>query len=92
MHENEDEFIYVLEGELILHENDGETLLKRGDAAGFKAGSGNAHCLSNRTAVSYTHLDVYKRQRCGPRDPVFLAGDFLRIGVNKCLTPRMNDE
>src|SRR5215510_5916468 len=44
-HEQEDEFIYVLDGELVLHENDGETVLRRGDAAGFKAGSGVAHCL-----------------------------------------------
>ena len=48
-HEQEDEFIYMLEGELVLCENDGETVLKAGDAAGFKAGSGVAHCLVNRT-------------------------------------------
>ena len=41
-HEQEDEFIYMLEGELVLIENDGETVLKPGDAAGFKAGSGIA--------------------------------------------------
>ncbi len=45
----EDEFIYVLEGELVLAENDGETVLRAGDAAGFKAGSGIAHCLINRS-------------------------------------------
>jgi len=38
-HEQEDEFIYILEGELVLQENDGETVLKAGDAAGFKAGT-----------------------------------------------------
>src|SRR5262249_57458 len=38
-HEQEDEFIYMLEGELILRENEGETVLRPGDAAGFKAGS-----------------------------------------------------
>src|SRR3984893_17645702 len=48
-HEQEDEFIYMLEGELVLAENDGETLLKPGDAAGFKAGSSNGHCLINRS-------------------------------------------
>ena len=31
-HEQEDEFIYMLEGELVLQENDGETVLGRGDA------------------------------------------------------------
>jgi len=48
-HENEDEFIYVLEGELILIEDDGETLLRAGDAAGFKAGVPNGHHLVNNS-------------------------------------------
>src|SRR5437773_5608075 len=48
-HETEDEFIYMLEGELVLWENGGETVLKPGDAAGFAANSGNAHCLVNRS-------------------------------------------
>ncbi len=48
-HEQEDEFIYMLEGELVLAENDGEIVLKAGDAAGFKAGSGIAHQLINRS-------------------------------------------
>src|SRR5579862_2469734 len=38
-HEKEDELIYVLEGEVVLIEDGGETLLKAGDAAGFKANS-----------------------------------------------------
>ena len=62
-HENEDEFIYVLEGELILHENDGETLLGPGDAAGFKAGSGIAHCLINRTGRDAVYLEVGTRAK-----------------------------
>ena len=37
-HENEDEFVYVLEGEVVLCEDNGETVLKPGDAAGWKAG------------------------------------------------------
>ena len=36
-HENEDEFIFMVEGELVLKENDGEVVLKAGDCAGFKA-------------------------------------------------------
>ena len=42
-HEKEDEFVYVLEGELVLIEDDGETVLKPGDAAGLKAGSRQRH-------------------------------------------------
>jgi uncharacterized cupin superfamily protein len=63
VHENEDEIIYVLEGELILHENDGETVLKPGDAAGFKAGSGIAHCLINRTGRDAVYLEVGTRAK-----------------------------
>ena len=44
-HGEEDEFIYILEGELVLIEDDGETVLKPGDAAGWKANSPNGHTL-----------------------------------------------
>ena len=36
-HEKEDEFVYMLEGECVLVEDDGETILKAGDCAGLKA-------------------------------------------------------
>jgi uncharacterized cupin superfamily protein len=62
-HEHEDEFIYIIDGELVLHENDGETVLKAGDAAGFKAGSGVAHCLINRTARDAVYLEVGTRAK-----------------------------
>src|SRR3954463_1447366 len=55
-HEQEDEFIYMLEGELVLQENDGETVLGPGDAAGFKAGSGVGHCLANRSGRDAAYL------------------------------------
>jgi uncharacterized cupin superfamily protein len=62
-HEQEDEFIYVLEGELVLQENDGETILKTGDCAGFKAGSGVAHCLINGTDHDAVYLEVGTRAK-----------------------------
>jgi uncharacterized cupin superfamily protein len=62
-HEQEDEFIYMLDGELVLIENDGETVLRPGDAAGFKAGSGIAHCLVNRTARDAVYLEVGTRAK-----------------------------
>src|ERR1700749_1319375 len=40
-HENEDELVYVLEGEVVLREDEGETVLKAGDAAAWKAGVAN---------------------------------------------------
>ena len=60
-HEQEDEFIYMLEGELVLAENDGETVLKAGDAAGFKAGSGIAHKLINRSDRDAVYFEVGTR-------------------------------
>ena len=62
-HEQEDEFIYMLEGELVLKENDGETVLKPGDCAGFKAASGIAHCLINRTDRDAVYLEVGTRAK-----------------------------
>ena len=62
-HEQEDEFIYMIEGELVLKENDGESVLKAGDCAGFKAGSGIAHCLINRTDRDAVYLEVGTRAK-----------------------------
>ena len=47
-HEAEDEFIIVLSGEVVLREEDGETVLRAGDCAGFKAGVANGHAIENR--------------------------------------------
>jgi uncharacterized cupin superfamily protein len=60
-HAHEDEFVYVLEGELTLVEDDGETVLKPGDAAGWKAGVPNGHCLINRTARDAVFLEIGSR-------------------------------
>ncbi|MEJ8570981.1 cupin domain-containing protein [Microbaculum marinum] len=60
-HENEDEFVYVLEGELVLVEDDGETVLKPGDAAAFKAGVANGHHLVNRSDRDALILEVGTR-------------------------------
>lgn len=48
-HSSEDEFAYVLEGNLTLHENDGEHALGPGDAVAWPAGVENAHTLENRS-------------------------------------------
>jgi uncharacterized cupin superfamily protein len=60
-HENEDEFVYVLEGELVLIEDEGETLLRPGDAAGFKAGVPNGHHLVNKTQRDAVYLEIGTR-------------------------------
>lgn len=60
-HMSEDEFVYVLEGEVTLCEDGGETVLKAGDAVGFKANVANGHCLVNRSNADVVVLEVGSR-------------------------------
>jgi uncharacterized cupin superfamily protein len=60
-HANEDELVYVLEGEVVLCEDGGETLLKPGDAAAWQAGVANGHCLINRSERDAIFLEVGSR-------------------------------
>ena len=62
-HEQEDELVYVLQGEVVLVEDGGETVLKPGDAAGFKAHVANGHQLVNRTAQDVLYLEIGTRSR-----------------------------
>src|SRR5262249_30924360 len=62
-HEREDEFIWVLEGEVVLVDDAGEQVLRAGDCAGFPAGERNGHHLQNRAARDAILLTV------GTRDP-----------------------
>ncbi|HEX5162265.1 MAG TPA: cupin domain-containing protein [Steroidobacteraceae bacterium] len=61
-HSHEDEFVFVLEGELVLVEDEGETPLRAGDCAAFPKNSGNGHHLVNRSAVTAVYLEVGSRQ------------------------------
>ncbi len=60
-HSHEDEFIYVLSGELILNTNAGEQRLKAGMAAGFPAGEADGHQLINRSHQPAIYLEVGTR-------------------------------
>ena len=62
-HENEDEFVYVLEGELVLIDDGGETVLKPGDAAGFKASVRNGHHLVNKSTRDAVYLEIGTRSK-----------------------------
>jgi uncharacterized cupin superfamily protein len=62
-HEMEDEFVYIVEGEVVLCENDSETVLRPGDAAGWKAGVANGHCLINRSARDAVYLEIGARAK-----------------------------
>ena len=63
-HETEDELVYVLEGEVVLIEDE-ESVLRVGDAAAWKAGVAVAHCLENRSAQPATVLMVGTRAASG---------------------------
>ena len=60
-HDNEDEFVFVLEGEITLIDDAGEHLLKPGMCAGFKAGVANGHHLVNKTKTPVTYLEIGTR-------------------------------
>src|SRR5512143_1479162 len=60
-HSHEDEFVYVLEGELTLVEDGGETVLRAGDCAAFPKGSGDGHHMINRSGVMAVYLEVGSR-------------------------------
>ena len=60
-HEKEDELVYVLQGEVVLCEDSGEIVLKPGDAAAWKAGVENGHCLINRSGRDAVFIEVGTR-------------------------------
>ncbi|MFN0191228.1 MAG: cupin domain-containing protein [Aestuariivirga sp.] len=60
-HEKEDEFIYVLDGELTLVDDHGEHPLTPGMCAGFKAGVPNGHKLVNTSKSPATYLELGTR-------------------------------
>jgi uncharacterized cupin superfamily protein len=63
-HAASDEFIYVLSGEVTLVSDAGAEVLRAGDAAGFKAGEPDGHCLQNRSDRVAEVLEI------GTRAPV----------------------
>lgn len=60
-HSHEDEFVYVLEGELTLVTDAGEEVLTPGMVAGFKAGVQNGHHMINRSEAWAVYLEVGSR-------------------------------
>ena len=77
-HSAEDEFVYVLEGELTLIEDGGETILRAGDCAAFPKGSGNGHHFINRSDATAVYLEVGARS---PTD-VTICSDIDMISSN----------
>jgi uncharacterized cupin superfamily protein len=73
-HVAEDEFVYVIEGEVVLVTDSGEEILKVGDCAGFKAGVKDGHHLQNRSSRDAVVLEV------GSRKPLD-AGEYSDIDM-----------
>ncbi|MEO7179073.1 MAG: cupin domain-containing protein [Allosphingosinicella sp.] len=57
-HEEEDEFVVMLEGEAVLEEDGGETMLRAGDCAAFPKGVANGHRLVNRSKAPCAFIAV----------------------------------
>ena len=74
-HASEDEFVWVLEGEVVLVEDGEETVLRAGDCAGFKAGVPNGHKVENRSGRDAVLLEV------GTRSPTTDACDYPDIDM-----------
>jgi uncharacterized cupin superfamily protein len=79
-HSRQDEFIYILEGRPTLVTNAGETALAPGMCAGFKAGSGDAHHLVNRTEEYVLYLEVGDRT---PGDSAIYPDDDIQLIANE---------
>ena len=60
-HTHEDEFVYVLEGEVVLRTEAGEQVLTPGMCAGFPAGSTDGHQLVNRGNRPAVYLELSNR-------------------------------
>ena len=74
-HTTEDEFVWVVEGEVVLVTDEGEEVLRPGDCAGFKAGVANGHHIQNRSAVEAVLLEI------GTRDPENDGCDYPDIDM-----------
>jgi uncharacterized cupin superfamily protein len=60
-HSAEDEFVWVVQGEVVLVTDEGEQILRAGDCAGFPAGVANGHHLQNRSTQEVVLLEVGSR-------------------------------
>ena len=78
-HSRQDEFIFILEGRPTLVTNAGDIELVAGMCAGFRASSGDAHMLINRTADDVVYLEVGDRSI---GDSVTYPDDDLAASLN----------
>lgn len=84
-HSHEDEFVYVLEGEVTLVTNGGTQVLTQGMCAGFAAGVEDGHCIENRSGKPATILEVGSRD---DRDESNYPDVDLHCKPNRYKTPQ----
>lgn len=74
-HSAEDEFVYIVSGEVVLVTDEGEQLMCAGDCAAFPAGAANGHHLANRSDAVAVCLEV------GTRNPQLDRVDYPDIDM-----------
>jgi len=79
-HTHEDEFVYVLEGEVVLRTEAGEQLLRAGACAGWAAGAQDGHQLINRSARPAVYLEISNRDAA---DCVYYADPDVDMMVTR---------
>ncbi len=80
-HTAEDEFVFIVEGEVVLVTDSGEEILRKGDCAGFKAGAADGHHLQNRSGQDVFVLEVGTRQPNA--DEVFYPDIELKLAKGR---------
>jgi uncharacterized cupin superfamily protein len=75
-HLKQDEFVYVVQGNPTLHNNEGSQKLAPGMCVGFPAGTGNAHHLHNETESEVLYLEIGDRT---PGEEVAYPDDDIQI-------------
>ncbi len=89
-HTAEDEFVLVLEGEVVLVTDSGEETLRAGDCAAFKAGISDGHHLQNRSNTDAVVLEVGTRRP--DDDEVFYPDVDLQIRKGRGAYSHKNGE
>ena len=79
-HAAEDEFVFVVDGEVVLITDSGEETLRAGDSAGFKAGVKDGHHLQNRSSRDAVVLEVGSRKEQDEGEYSDIDMRFVRTG------------
>ena len=77
-HQMEDEFVMVIEGELMLVQDAGETPMRPGDCAAFPAGDPDGHCFINRSDAVGRFLVIGSK---APREVATYSDVDLRVEI-----------